>query len=615
MGHIFKIDERDGLLGGRVQRFLSRLGVPICATRPAKRPPVLGASPRVRYRAVIVGRGGDLRAAVKHRAGAADASPVMCLLPGWSERRSIVGRHAAPKRHEASKHRNAPTGAPVEVAPALPPAMPGHSMPPVSEPAQPSYGAPQRPGQPQRPYLGPPAYLPEPAYRPEPAYEPEPAYLPEPAHVPQPPYHAEPAQPRQQDERPARHRHAAPPRSSHRSGGGKSDAIALAELAIAKIAAGVKPTGRTGRPSVVRLGLYGTVVTGLVGGTVAWASLDKTVDVSIDGVSHSVDSYSPNVKGVLADAHIPIGPHDSVTPKLGSPIDSGDKIVIERGRQVEMNTGRQVKKVWSTASTVNGFIRDVGLADSGAYVPGNRWAPLPLHNAVVAVDMPKKATVVADGSRFASESTGTTVADLLADAQVPVGVNDRVTPALKTPLRDGMTVTVNRVAYRTVTRPATLHFPIQKKADSTMFKGLQDVLQHGQDGTQELTYRIAYIDGKPQRQQVIGRKVTSPATTKVIRYGTKVPAAGSAAATSTGPLNWDAVAHCESTSNWQDNTGNGFYGGLQFDYGTWLSNGGGAYAPRADLATREQQIAIAQRVYDARGTSPWPVCGQNVHHN
>ena len=72
---------------------------------------------------------------------------------------------------------------------------------------------------------------------------------------------------------------------------------------------------------------------------------------------------------------------------------------------------------------------------------------------------------------------------------------------------------------------------------------------------------------------------------------------------------WDRIAQCESGGNWHINTGNGFYGGLQFDYSTWLSNGGGAYASRADLATREQQIAVATRVYNARGSSPWPVCG------
>ncbi len=67
---------------------------------------------------------------------------------------------------------------------------------------------------------------------------------------------------------------------------------------------------------------------------------------------------------------------------------------------------------------------------------------------------------------------------------------------------------------------------------------------------------------------------------------------------------WDSVAACESGGNWATNTGNGYYGGLQFDQSTWLANGGGQYASRADLATREQQIAVASRVtYDA-----WPNC-------
>ncbi|MCW2496040.1 transglycosylase family protein, partial [Jatrophihabitans sp.] len=67
-----------------------------------------------------------------------------------------------------------------------------------------------------------------------------------------------------------------------------------------------------------------------------------------------------------------------------------------------------------------------------------------------------------------------------------------------------------------------------------------------------------------------------------------------------------------SGGNWHINTGNGFYGGLQFDIGTWQSNGGGAYAPRADEATREQQIAVANHVYARRGSSPWPVCGSRI---
>ena len=75
---------------------------------------------------------------------------------------------------------------------------------------------------------------------------------------------------------------------------------------------------------------------------------------------------------------------------------------------------------------------------------------------------------------------------------------------------------------------------------------------------------------------------------------------------------WDELAACESGGNWSINTGNGFYGGLQFDYNTWLSNGGGAYAPRADLATRDEQIAVATSLQAARGWSPWPACAAKL---
>jgi nucleoid-associated protein YgaU len=75
------------------------------------------------------------------------------------------------------------------------------------------------------------------------------------------------------------------------------------------------------------------------------------------------------------------------------------------------------------------------------------------------------------------------------------------------------------------------------------------------------------------------------------------------------PSVWDRVAACESSGNWHINTGNGYYGGVQFSYSTWLGFGGGKYAPRADLATKAEQIAVAQRVLASQGVGAWPVCG------
>jgi len=72
---------------------------------------------------------------------------------------------------------------------------------------------------------------------------------------------------------------------------------------------------------------------------------------------------------------------------------------------------------------------------------------------------------------------------------------------------------------------------------------------------------------------------------------------------------WDTVATCESGGNWAINTGNGFYGGLQFTTKTWVGFGGRAYAPRADLASRGEQILVAGRVVAHQGPGAWPVCG------
>jgi hypothetical protein len=75
---------------------------------------------------------------------------------------------------------------------------------------------------------------------------------------------------------------------------------------------------------------------------------------------------------------------------------------------------------------------------------------------------------------------------------------------------------------------------------------------------------------------------------------------------------WDAVARCESGGDWSINTGNGFYGGLQFTPSTWLAFGGADHAPRADLATRKQQIAVAEKVLAEQGPGAWPTCGRNL---
>jgi LysM repeat protein len=83
-----------------------------------------------------------------------------------------------------------------------------------------------------------------------------------------------------------------------------------------------------------------------------------------------------------------------------------------------------------------------------------------------------------------------------------------------------------------------------------------------------------------------------------------------AASPAQASVNWDAVAQCESGGNWSINTGNGYYGGLQFSRSTWKAYGGTKYASTANQASRSEQIAIAEKVLDGQGIGAWPVCGK-----
>jgi LysM repeat protein len=85
-----------------------------------------------------------------------------------------------------------------------------------------------------------------------------------------------------------------------------------------------------------------------------------------------------------------------------------------------------------------------------------------------------------------------------------------------------------------------------------------------------------------------------------------------AAPASAAEHDWTGVAQCESGGNWSINTGNGYYGGLQFSSPTWLGHGGGEFASRADLATPAQQIAVAERVLLTQGVGAWPNCGRHL---
>jgi hypothetical protein len=118
------------------------------------------------------------------------------------------------------------------------------------------------------------------------------------------------------------------------------------------------------------------------------------------------------------------------------------------------------------------------------------------------------------------------------------------------------------------------------------------------------------MSGRHRKPTQPSINVAKVAFTGAVIGGSGLALSAHAAAASDGE--WDRVARCESGNNWAINTGNGYQGGLQFSPGTWRANGGGEFATSAHMATREQQIVVAERVLARQGRGAWPVCGTGL---
>jgi hypothetical protein len=140
---------------------------------------------------------------------------------------------------------------------------------------------------------------------------------------------------------------------------------------------------------------------------------------------------------------------------------------------------------------------------------------------------------------------------------------------------------------------------VVEKKDNSMNAGETKVVRLGKPGVRNVTYTLVYKNGKLTAKHVKSQDVLKKPRAKVVRIGTKVAA---------GP--WDALAQCESGGNWHINTGNGYYGGLQFSLGTWHSYGGTGLPSQH---SRETQIAIATKLRDASGGyGAWPACAARL---
>jgi uncharacterized protein YabE (DUF348 family) len=350
-----------------------------------------------------------------------------------------------------------------------------------------------------------------------------------------------------------------------------------------------------------------TIVAGSVGATV----MTKSVDLSVDGSVSSVRVLGSTVGDVLAAEDITIGPHDVVLPTAASRVHDGETVTVRYGRELTLTVNGTTTSYWTTATSVGQALDQLGYRNPDIRLTASRSQTLGRAGLALAVSTPKSVTVVADGTKRRVTSAAIDVAGLLKEAGYTLGALDRVRPALTSDVTPGSTITVNRVTQRTVTAKVAIAYPTVKKTDSSMYTDQARTERSGVTGLKSVTSRRTIVDGKVRTTTVLSSTVLRKPVARILVVGTKsrpTPSAGNVSGAGINLANaamWDRIAKCESGGNWHINTGNGYYGGLQFAYSTWLSNGGADFASRADLASRAEQITVANRLYAKAGLSPW----------
>ncbi|MEU5955139.1 ubiquitin-like domain-containing protein [Streptomyces sp. NPDC047525] len=360
-----------------------------------------------------------------------------------------------------------------------------------------------------------------------------------------------------------------------------------------------------GRPdSFRRLLPQALVVAFLAGGTSAFVANDKAVQLSVDGESRTLHTFADDVGELLEDEGVDFGTHDIVAPTASTALASGDEIAVRYGRPVKLTLDGQRREVWTTARTVDGALRQLGVRAEGAYLSASRSKRIERGGLDLDVRTERTVTIMADGRERTIRTNAATVREAVAESGITLNGQDTTSVAPGSFPRDGQTVTVMRISGRKEVREEPIPFDVRRTDDASLFAGTEVVERQGHQGTRRVTYALRTVNGVKQKPRRVRSEVVREPQTQIVKVGTKqLPNSVSGA----DGLNWGSLAHCESGGRPNAVDASGTYGGLyQFDTRTWQGLGGSG---RPQDAPAEEQTFRAKKLYVQRGASPWPHCG------
>ncbi|MEU0198823.1 MULTISPECIES: ubiquitin-like domain-containing protein [unclassified Streptomyces] len=360
--------------------------------------------------------------------------------------------------------------------------------------------------------------------------------------------------------------------------------------------------------SMRRLLPQALVVAFLAGGTTAFVAKDKAIELNVDGKARTLHTFADDVTELLAEEGVEIGAHDVVAPGPGTEITSGDEVAVHYARPVRLTLDGHRREVWTTARTVEGALRQLGVRQEGAYVSAARSRRIGREGLALDVRTERTVTIMADGRVRTVRTNAATVREAVAEAGITLRGQDTTSVPQGSFPRDGQTVTVLRITGGKEVREEVIPFQVRRTQDPTLFKGTEVVERAGEPGLRRVTYALRTVNGVKQKPRRVGSEVVREPRPQLVKVGTKPRPASVQGA---DHLDWQGLAACESGGRPDAVDPSGTYGGLyQFDTHTWQALGGRG---RPQDAPAAEQTYRAKKLYVRRGASPWPHCGGRLH--
>jgi uncharacterized protein YabE (DUF348 family) len=326
-----------------------------------------------------------------------------------------------------------------------------------------------------------------------------------------------------------------------------------------------------------------------------------------------VSANADTVGELLAAQDITLTGRDVVAPSATAPIEDGDAIVVRYGRPLTVTVDGTPKTYWTTELTVDSALAALGIRAEGARLSASRSQPLGRAGLALSLTTPKAVSLRADGKTRSLRTTAPTVADVLAEQGITVRPLDRLSVAASTPTVKGLTITLTRIAKKTMTAHESLAYATRTVKSATMFTDQRKVVTQGRTGARTAIYSLILADGKVRTKTLVSATVTTAPVTKVVQVGTKTrpvsTGGGGGSVSGADGLNWAALAKCESGGNPRAVNPAGYYGLYQFSLSTWHAMGGSGNP--IDNSSAEQTYR-AKILYKKAGAGQWPVCGRKL---